>query len=431
MTASDPKLPEQRWRVVIVDDSADDRAQVRRLLLRGSRRRYSFVEVGSGLTCVRAVLHSTDGVPDCVILDFHLPDAEAPEVLQELLASDGGLVCPVVVVTGGDGQELGRAALRAGAQDFISKAWMTDGSLTRTIENAVERWLMAREISEGERQLNLREVELRAALEQAERAVRARDQLVSLVSHDLKSPLHALVMGMTLLQKDVGEEGQLLLDRMARQAKRMDGMINELVDGGKLHAGKQLELELDETDLVRLVADVAAEYRQAAPNHCIEVSAPEGPLCGLWDRKRLDRVVNNLLSNALKYSPAGGLVQITVEPTQQAGTRWAVLRIKDEGIGISAHDLAHVFHWYARADNARETMIPGTGVGLAASRDIVEQHGGSIAVHSEQGKGATFTVRLPTQSPFPSRRSEPPPSSRERLIDSESSEMLLASPRLT
>ncbi len=423
MTRATAGPAEQRWKVVVIDDSPDDRAEVRRLLLQGSQRRYDFVEAETGAAALRAIVGSPGAAPDCVILDYHLPDADAPELLASLAGSDDIVMCPVVVMTGSDDHEFGRAALRAGAQDFIGKAWMKAGSLTRTVESAVERWAMGRELNErgarlrsalegaerGAAKLQARELELREALDQAEAAVRARDQLVSLVSHDLKGPLNALLLGIGILESSEGMPVPEVLIRMKRQAQRMNSMIDDLLDGAQRQAGKHLELQLAETDLVQLVRGLAADHQPTAPRHRIEVHAATDVLLGTWDSRRIDRVVNNLLSNAIKYSPSGGKVRIDLDSALHANATWAVLRIQDEGIGIAVHDQAHVFYWYSRADNARETAIHGTGVGLAAARDIVEQHGGSISVESEPGKGSTFTVRLPTSSPLPLRRSEPAP----------------------
>lgn len=140
------------WRVVVVDDSPDDRAEARRLLLKGSDRRYQFAEAETGAAAVAAALA---GPPDCLLLDYNLPDLDAPDVLAALAGPDGLPVCPVVVVTGSAGAEMGRAVLRAGAQDYIGKDWLTPEGLTRAVENAAERWAMARELKDKERQLAL------------------------------------------------------------------------------------------------------------------------------------------------------------------------------------------------------------------------------------------------------------------------------------
>jgi signal transduction histidine kinase len=143
----------ESWRVVVIDDSADDRAEFRRLLLRGSERRYVFAEAETGATGIAAVL-AAGVLPDCVLLDYNLPDMEAPDILTALIDADGLLVCPVLVLTGGAAAEAGRLVLRAGAQDYISKAGLTPLGLTRAVENAVERMVVARD-------LRIRDVALR------------------------------------------------------------------------------------------------------------------------------------------------------------------------------------------------------------------------------------------------------------------------------
>lgn len=145
--SSDARTP---WRVVIVDDSAEDREETRRLLLQGSERRYVFTEAETVAGGARTIRGLPGGPPDCVVLDFNLPDGSAADLLAELTEPDGSIVCPVVVITGGAAADLGRQVLRAGAQDFIGKSWMTMDSLTRSVENAVERWAMARELRASE-----------------------------------------------------------------------------------------------------------------------------------------------------------------------------------------------------------------------------------------------------------------------------------------
>ncbi|SEO04438.1 PAS domain S-box-containing protein [Duganella sp. CF517] len=147
MTATASLLAAKTWQVLVVDDSPDDRAEVRRLLLRGSERRYDLAQAETGAAGLRAVLDA-DRLPDCVVLDYNLPDMDAVEVLAALVGPDGLAACPVVVLTGSVSQEYSRAVLQAGAQDFLGKGWMTPESLTRAVENAVERWAMARELLE-------------------------------------------------------------------------------------------------------------------------------------------------------------------------------------------------------------------------------------------------------------------------------------------
>ena len=144
----------KRWRVFIIDDSPDDRAEVRRMLLKGSERQLLFFEAETADAGVKAVL-ACDPPPDCVVLDYNLPDMEAPEVLAALSGPDGMPVCPVVVLTGGASREDGQRVLRAGAQDYIGKDWTSPQALSRAIENACESWAMARELRQRKDALRL------------------------------------------------------------------------------------------------------------------------------------------------------------------------------------------------------------------------------------------------------------------------------------
>lgn len=145
MASSPTPIAAQMWRILVIDDSPDDRAEVRRLLLRGSERRYALMEAETGAAGVQTVLDAAD-LPNCIVLDYNLPDMDAVEVLSALSGPDGLTVCPVVVLTGSVGYDHSRAVLQAGAQDYLGKGWMTPESLTRAVENATGRWAMSQEL---------------------------------------------------------------------------------------------------------------------------------------------------------------------------------------------------------------------------------------------------------------------------------------------
>ena len=151
-TVADESL--KRWGVFIIDDSPDDRAEIRRMLLKGSERYLRFFEADTAHAGIKAVLAQKPS-PDCVVLDYNLPDMEAPEVLAALTGPDGMPICPVVVLTGGASREDGRRVLRAGAQDYIGKDWTSPQALSRAVENASESWLMARELRQREEALRV------------------------------------------------------------------------------------------------------------------------------------------------------------------------------------------------------------------------------------------------------------------------------------
>ena len=171
-------------RVVIIEDIPEDIAEIRRLLLQGSDRRYQFVEAQTGAAGLRAILDTSSGPPDCVVLDYTLPDMDAMDVLAGMVGADGLTVCPVVVLTGTAGPQLGPAVLRAGAQDFFSKSWMSAPSLTRAVENAVERWAMTRELQAGRTALEASETQLKLAVEVAGLGVNRIDYATNTVVLD-------------------------------------------------------------------------------------------------------------------------------------------------------------------------------------------------------------------------------------------------------
>lgn len=240
----------------------------------------------------------------------------------------------------------------------------------------------------------LAEARLSQALETAERAVRARDQLVSMISHDLRNPLGVIRLQVAQAKRklpiDPLEGG---LSRIERQVLRMDRMIDELLDLARIESGVGLELERRSVDLVRLVDDVVDEQRRATRKHRIEVHAHVQRLLGEWDPRRLERVVENLVTNAIKYSPEGGVVSIELDVDLTQPER-AVLRVRDQGVGIPEGDRERIFEWFTRGENVKGSF-KGSGIGLAGARQIVQQHGGTVDVQSEVGHGSVFTVSLP------------------------------------
>jgi len=188
----------------------------------------------------------------------------------------------------------------------------------------------------------------------------------------------------------------------------MTAIIDELLDLSRLQMGEPLPLERRPVDLVALIHQRAAEHQQTTDVHTIKVEVGEGArtsagsLVGEWDEPRLERVLDNLLSNAIKYSPSGGNIIARVRRDDGAaeagglgGGAWALLSIADQGMGIPAPDMTRVFERFRRAANVAGAGIRGAGLGLASVRQIVEAHGGAITAESTEGKGSTFTLRLP------------------------------------
>jgi signal transduction histidine kinase len=229
--------------------------------------------------------------------------------------------------------------------------------------------------------------------------LRRRDQRVLEASHDLKMPITAIKMTSQMLSHRLASsdrpEIRVVVAELARidaALTRMSALVDELV--GLTGGRPETRLARSTVDLVALVERVVAEAQSDQAASRITLHAEPPTVLGSWDAALLERVFANLLDNALKYSQADSLVRLTVSVEPAHDGLWAVVRIQDDGLGIPPADLPHVFESLQRAGNV-VGLVPGTGVGLASVRDIVEQHGGSVQVVSQETRGSTFTVRLP------------------------------------
>ena len=229
-----------------------------------------------------------------------------------------------------------------------------------------------------------------------------REAFVEAAAHDLKNPLTTIRAQAQLLQRRARREQGVTpaalmpgLTAIEDAAGRMTVMIEEMMDAAHLSVGRALELRLDPVDVIALVEAVAEETRRGATGRRIRVETELASLVGMGDAARLERVLANLLSNAVKYSPTTSevVVQVAQDVTLD-GIAWAVLAVRDQGVGIPAAELPRLFERFYRGTNVAG-RTHGTGIGLAGARQIVEQHGGVITVESEEGRGSTFSVRLP------------------------------------
>jgi signal transduction histidine kinase/DNA-binding response OmpR family regulator len=237
--------------------------------------------------------------------------------------------------------------------------------------------------------------------QEARAAVQAREELLSVVSHDLKNPLASIKGYAQLLRRRIERlaipETTRLVDSLTKidtASARMVRQIDELLDAAQLRAGQPLDLNLERIDLVALMRQVTTDRQQSMQHHHIQVTTAVPELYGIYDAVRIERVFSNLLANAIKYSPHGSSIDVDIARQQSGDRLWAVIAMRDQGIGIPAADLPHIFERFHRAGNVAR-HIQGTGIGLSSARQIVEQHSGTIDVASQEGVGSTFTVRLP------------------------------------
>jgi signal transduction histidine kinase len=220
---------------------------------------------------------------------------------------------------------------------------------------------------------------------------RQLEDLLHLVSHDLRLPLGAIAGQAQTLRRHGGDaafaaaRGEAIL----RSARSMERMIDDLLDGARWKARK-LRLALEPVDLAAWLPPLLERMREALEIERVDLSLPYGPAVVLADPGRLERVVLNLLSNALKYSQPDGRVRLSVAARAEGGF---TLAVSDRGAGIAAEDRPHLFERFHRGKGSAGRE--GVGLGLYGARLLVAAHGGRIRVESERGAGATFLVELP------------------------------------
>jgi signal transduction histidine kinase len=240
---------------------------------------------------------------------------------------------------------------------------------------------------------------LGATVAERDRAVQAREEFLSVASHELRTPLTSLSLQLQLLARSFVNGAGPGRDRAAntvqtalRQTAKLGRLIRDLLDVSRIRADR-LDLALEEFDLGKLAEEVAATYegpfRAAGSSITIERA---GDCTGLWDRRRMEQVIDNLLSNALKYG-GGKPVDVAVRATSDV----VFLSVRDQGIGIAAGDRRRIFDRWERATPARG--YGGLGLGLWIAREIVEAHRGTISVDSEASAGSTFILQLPRSGP--------------------------------
>lgn len=301
------------------------------------------------------------------------------------------------------------AARGVEVHDFEEDVVFDDGTIRTLLGNATPLWdaqgqprgavaafLDITERHESERTRLRLLAEARAAQAAAEAALRLRDELIEVITHDLKNPLTAISGQAQLLQRRLSQPAPDLT-RAAGAGKAIDRavhqmlvQIGELLDVARLQSGEPLELRREPTDLAALLRRVVEAFQPTTDRHRFTFTAVPALLS--LDPGQIERAMSNLLANALKYSPAGGTITISLDH-EQSDRPALLICISDEGVGIPAADLPRVFERYHRAGNV--VTMPGTGLGLASARQIIEQHGGTITIASIEGQGTTVTVRLP------------------------------------
>jgi signal transduction histidine kinase len=231
-----------------------------------------------------------------------------------------------------------------------------------------------------------------------------RQSLVAGVAHDLRNPLAVLRMSTDVIASDGAPlepaKAAKVFAAVRRQVERLERMVGDLLDSATVEAGN-VRLHIESHDVRSIARDVVEHYAKTTSAHTVTLEAPDAQVTIPCDDMRIEQVLSNLVSNAIKYSPRGGRVTLALTVLDDE----VVFRVSDEGIGMSEEDAATVFEPFRRSGSLRD-QVAGSGLGLFVVRRLVEAHGGSVDVQTQPGDGSTFEVRLPRA---PEQRSAPQP----------------------
>lgn len=366
-------MPPESWRILLVDDDDIDRMAVRRTLAAAGMA--VVLEEASTAEEVFTRLTPPGDQYDCLMIDCYLPGVSGLDLIRELRIR--GIWTPILAVTGRDDDAIEKALISAGASDYMPKQDLRPDRLTRRLRYAIR--------------VGRAEAEQAAALRSAQRAVQDRDDLLSIVSHDLRNPLNAIRIAADELadpQLDP-EERKVMSGAVQRALRRAERLILDLLDVSRIEAGR-LQIARAPVAVRDLFEQARSEHELLAREAGLDLIVSIDPQVGtvLADRERILQVLGNLLGNAVRYAKGTGKLVLAARPV---GDRIEI-SVQDQGPGIPAEQLPYVFD---RFFQSRQQRRAGAGLGLAIVKGIVEAHGGNAAVTSQVGRGCCFKFTLP------------------------------------
>ncbi|EAW26979.1 putative two-component sensor histidine kinase and response regulator hybrid [Alteromonadales bacterium TW-7] len=316
---------------------------------------------------------------DICLLDYRLGASNGLDVLKEAIAN--GFSGPIIMLTGQSDDELDSAALDAGAVDYLIKGEMSSSRFARAI-----RYALARKDVEGERVERLK----------AEAENRSKDRFLAHLSHELRTPLSS-ILGYTelLMQSDFSQQAENELGVIYRNGKHLLSLLNDVLDLSKIAADK-LELTPSEVNLDSMLADVYTLMRVSVLDKGLALKFESDqalPLVARLDATRVRQILINLINNAVKFTDKGEIV-VKAWTQHVDGTEMLFFSIKDSGMGIAPEKQQLIFKPFEQIADVESRSVGGAGLGLAICAELLSRMQGNISLHSEIGKGSTFTISV-------------------------------------
>ena len=363
--------------ILVVDDTP---ANLQLLVAMLSEQGYKVRPANNGRIALRAA-HLAP--PDLVLLDVNMPDMDGYEVCRQLKATEVMQDVPVIFISALNEINNIVHAFSVGGVDYITKPFKFE-----EVKARVDTHL----------QLYWQKQQIAHMLEQErayfEKITAMKDEVVQTASHDMRGPLTLVTMGVELLQERIETDStavQQSISLIQRGADRMLHLITDVLDLATLETGLALKKEMVLLSQFLEVCLAEREPMAHLKNVSLQFSPQTEDITLALDVNQMQRAIDNLLSNSIKYTPEGGMVRIEMETAVDG----VIIHISDTGHGIPAEDIPHLFNRFYRVQTPQHLAADGTGLGLSIVQSIVEQHEGHIKVESTLGQGSTFSLSLP------------------------------------
>lgn len=368
MPASHPRP----LRILLIEDSRSEALLVEKILLHTAPHAY---EIRNAQTMTQALRLLDEVEFDVVLLDLNLPDVDGFSGLHAVQAAAPKV--PVIILTGVEDRDMEVEAMEHGAQDYLLKDRATPAAIGRSMRHAIQR----------------------------KQVDNMKSEFISLVSHELRTPLTSIHGSLGLINGafsgDLPPQVSRLISIAHQNSERLIRLVGDILDIDKIDSGG-LAFDLKPEALEPLVRHAVESNRFYAAHYGVTLTlAPVDPDLQIEvDASRFTQVLANLLSNAAKFSPKDG--QIEVWATAENG--WVRVSVKDHGVGIRAEFHDRIFNKFSQADSAITRNVGGAGLGLYISKQMVENMHGAIGFDSVPGEGATFWIELPDRTPAAERQ---------------------------
>jgi two-component system sensor histidine kinase/response regulator len=362
--------------ILVVDDTAANLTLLSSILKDAG---YKVRAVPSGALALAAVRQRA---PDLVLLDINMPEMDGYQVCEALKGEPALADLPVIFLSALTGTEDKVRAFQVGGVDYITKPFHHEEVCARVATHLRLRSLQR---------------DLEKTIDELRRADELQESLVHMIVHDLRSPLTGIMSSLQIMEMSRAPEDSQDLEDLGRaigSVRAMSRMIDTLLDLAKMEAG-ELRLDAKNVALSDIVAEAVRVLGRLLSEHVIETRADAGAVEVWGDASLLTRTVENLLGNAVKFTPAGGKIVVRTSSDGKHGR----LEVSDTGIGVPKEFHTKIFEKFGQVEARHSRARSSTGLGLAFCKLVADAHGGTIGVESDLGRGSTFWMELPLAKP--------------------------------